>query len=139
MEILSLRGLLFADLKLQFFLFSIEESIGIVFAAFAFTEFRIAFFALSITAAVHFEALDIFAETAIGGMVLLFFGEKLIFEFNTVGATKSDETEFIGVQEAVAVLTVTLLVRTGAIMHVFMATAAAIMVVLFYHFVMFWF
>lgn len=37
MEILSLRRLLFADLKLKFFLFSIQKSIGIIFAAFTFT------------------------------------------------------------------------------------------------------
>ena len=72
-------------------------------------------------------------------MVLLFFGEKLIFEFDAVRATKSDETEFIGVQEAVAVFSMTLLVRTGAIVYVFVATAGAIIVDLFDNLVMFWF
>lgn len=140
MHVFSLRErMLFANFKLNFFLFPVKQSIWIIFTAFAFTELGIALSSLSITAAIHFEALDIFTEASVGRMSLLFFGKKLIFEFNALHAAKTDDTEFIGIQKAVAMLANTLLKRTVAFVHVFLGVAATVLVCLIEHLFWFWF
>jgi hypothetical protein len=70
---------------------------------------------------------------------LLFFGEKLIFEFNALHAAKTNDTEFIWIQKAVAMFANALLKRTVTFVHVFVGTAAPVLVCLFEHFVVFWF
>ena len=140
MHVLSLRErMLFANFKLNFFLFPVKQSIWIIFTAFAFTEFGITLSSLSITAAIHFEALDVFTEASVGRMILLFFGKKLIFEFNALHATKTNDTEFIGIQKAVAMLANTLLKRTVTFMHVFLGVTATVLVCLIEHLLWFWF
>jgi hypothetical protein len=97
------------ELKLQFPLFLFNQSVSQIFAILALAKTRVALTSFPVTAAVHFEAFNVFAETSTRGMDHLFLRQKLVFELYAFRAAQPNDAKFIRVQKTAAMLPVTLL------------------------------
>lgn len=98
-----------SELELQFSLFLLDQSVSQIFAILALAQTRVALTPFPVTAAVHFEAFDVFAKASAGCMDYFFLGQKLVFELHAFWAAKPNDAEFVRIQKTAAMLPVALL------------------------------